>query len=276
MTSRYGTSPYSRYVAGSFGGYGGYGGMGGMGYGGYGGYNSFGGGFGGYPGYGGSFGGDPNGARFPQLAAGTAATFQLIESIVGAFSGFAQMLESTYMATHSSFFAMVGVAEQLAHLRQYLGDIFSVVALWRLIKRVFGWGPQQDPSINAQQFQQFQQQGQGAPTGAKPSKKPLVIFLLTVFGLPWLMTKLIRIISAQSSSQQAALPPQQEVLDPSKLTFVRAAYPFTSISPNELSLTTDDIVAVLEKGQGWSRGRKRDGSIGWFPAKCVSSWILCR
>jgi len=32
------------------------------------------------------------------------ATFQIIESIVGAFSGFAQMLESTFMATHSSFF----------------------------------------------------------------------------------------------------------------------------------------------------------------------------
>jgi hypothetical protein len=28
----------------------------------------------------------------------------MIEGIVGAFGGFAQMLESTYMATHSSFF----------------------------------------------------------------------------------------------------------------------------------------------------------------------------
>lgn len=34
----------------------------------------------------------------------TAATFQMLEGIVGAFGGFAQMLESTYMATHSSFF----------------------------------------------------------------------------------------------------------------------------------------------------------------------------
>lgn len=35
------------------------------------------------------------------------ATFQIIESIVGAFGGFAQMLESTFMATHSSFFGTV-------------------------------------------------------------------------------------------------------------------------------------------------------------------------
>lgn len=243
---------------------GGMGGMGGMGYGGYGGFG--GGSYGGYPSFGGGgFGGDPNG--LPQLAAGTAATFQLIESIVGAFSGFAQMLESTYMATHSSFFAMIGVAEQLAHLRQYLGDIFSVVRLWRLMKRVLGFGPKEDPELNAQQFRQFQQHGQQQqPQNPRPSKKPLVIFLLTVFGLPWLLTKLIRIISAQSPPTNG-LPPQQEVIDPSKLTFVRAAYPFTSESPNELSLAQDDIVAVLEKGEGWSRGRKRDGTIGWFPAK---------
>lgn len=35
---------------------------------------------------------------------GTQATFQMLEGIVTAFGGFAQMLESTYMATHSSFF----------------------------------------------------------------------------------------------------------------------------------------------------------------------------
>jgi peroxin-13 len=39
------------------------------------------------------------------------ATFQIIESLVGAFGGFAQMLESTFMATHSSFFAMVSVGK---------------------------------------------------------------------------------------------------------------------------------------------------------------------
>jgi len=63
--------------------------------------------------YGGMYGGgmpgmpgDPNNPesltqRFNQS---TAATFQMLEGIVGAFGGFAQMLESTYMATHSSFF----------------------------------------------------------------------------------------------------------------------------------------------------------------------------
>jgi len=78
-----------------------YGGMGGMG--GMGGYGSM---YGG--GMGGMYGGMPNPNDPSSLTQGftqsTQATFQIIESIVGAFGGFAQMLESTYMATHSSFF----------------------------------------------------------------------------------------------------------------------------------------------------------------------------
>jgi len=101
--SPYGASPYSRMGA--------YGGAYGGGYGG----GLYGGGYGGYGagmygvGAGGMYGGmhanlnDPNSLtnRFSQS---TATTFQLLEGIVGAFGGFAQMLESTYMATHSSFY----------------------------------------------------------------------------------------------------------------------------------------------------------------------------
>lgn len=71
--------------------YGGYGGMGGMG-------GMYGGGM-----YGGIPMGDPN-SLANRFSNGTAATFQMLEGVVTAFGGFAQMLESTYMATHSSFF----------------------------------------------------------------------------------------------------------------------------------------------------------------------------
>jgi peroxin-13 len=93
------TSPYSRFGGGMYGGVGGMGGMGS-----YGGYGM--GGMGAYGGFPGNV--DPNDPN--SFARGmensTAATFQLIESIVSAFGGFAQMLESTFMATHSSFFGM--------------------------------------------------------------------------------------------------------------------------------------------------------------------------
>ena len=95
-------SPYSRFggmgssMYGGLGGgygsmYGGIGGMGGM-------YGSMGG-----PGRMGMDPNDPN-SLTNSFSQSTQATFQIIESLVGAFGGFAQMLESTYMATHSSFF----------------------------------------------------------------------------------------------------------------------------------------------------------------------------
>lgn len=80
-------------------------GMGGYGMGGYG-MGGYGGMYGGMGG-GGMYGqGDPNdpNSMTQNFAQSTQATFQIIESIVGAFGGFTQMLESTYMATHSSFF----------------------------------------------------------------------------------------------------------------------------------------------------------------------------
>jgi len=60
----------------------------------------------GYGGYGSGLGADPNdpNSLMRGMESSTAATFHMIESIVGAFGGFAQMLESTFMATHSSFF----------------------------------------------------------------------------------------------------------------------------------------------------------------------------
>lgn len=107
------SNPYSSYGAGispynRMGGYGGYG-SGGM-YGGYGGYGSMG-SMGSM--YGGMYGGgmpgmgpnpnDPN-SLTNQFNNNTQATFQMLSGVVQAFGGFAQMLESTYMATHSSFF----------------------------------------------------------------------------------------------------------------------------------------------------------------------------
>lgn len=94
-----------------FGGYGGYGG--GMLGGGYG-SGMLGGGYGsgmlggGYGGYGGMPGmqGDPNdpNSLTNRFGSSTQATFQMLEAIVGTFGGLAQMMESTYMTTASSFF----------------------------------------------------------------------------------------------------------------------------------------------------------------------------
>lgn len=62
--------------------------------------------YGGMGGMGGMGMGGPNdpGSLTNSFNNSTQATFQMLEGVVTAFGGFAQMMESTYMATHSSFF----------------------------------------------------------------------------------------------------------------------------------------------------------------------------
>ncbi|PKI84818.1 Pex13p [Malassezia vespertilionis] len=284
------SSPYSRFGGMSgmsgMGGMGGYGGMGGMG--GYGGMGGMG-GYGGMGGMGGMGGfGQPGDMSLTQrMESGTQATFELISSIVSAFGGFAQMLESTFMATHSSFFAMVGVADQFAHLRNYLGQVLSIFALARyaknLVLRLSGRTP---TGIDSGEFRDFQRKGvAGRP---RPNKRPLIIFFLAVIGLPYLMGKLVKMITARQEAERARLAQQaaetgtdlqqQNALgsgpiDPSKLTFVRARFPYNAADALELSLKTNEVVAVLSKTNPqtgeesqWWRGRTRDGRIGWFPS----------
>ena len=124
------------------------------------------------------------------LESTTATTFQLIHSIVQTFTGMAQMLESTFMATHSSFFAMVGVIDQFGQLRNALGSVLGLFGLLRWMKE-FVTGKRSSGGINSNQFQDFVNgkpiqagllpNGQPAP---KASKKPLIMFLLAIFGIP--------------------------------------------------------------------------------------------
>ncbi|OJJ46092.1 hypothetical protein ASPZODRAFT_142721 [Penicilliopsis zonata CBS 506.65] len=306
-TSRFGTSPY-----GGYGGYSAYsspysrfGAMGSM-YGGYGGMGGMGGMYGGMGGmYGGMPGGDPNDSNSltDSFSQSTQATFQMIESIVGAFGGFAQMLESTYMATHSSFFAMVSVAEQLGNLRNTLGSalgIFTLVRWFRtLIAKLTGRPPPVDAtSLTPSAFAAFLSGRSapatlpdGSPAPPKPSKKPFIMFLVAVFGLPYLMGKLIKAL-AQSQEEEAKRRQQQMLvgpngepaaaggevgapLDPSKLDFCRVLYDYTPEAQEstgiDLGVKKGDIVAVLSKSDPmgnaseWWRCRARDGRVGYLP-----------
>ncbi|KAH7868298.1 Peroxin 13, N-terminal region-domain-containing protein [Lentinula edodes] len=327
----YGTSPYSRMGTyggyGSYGGglssYGGYGGYGGGGLGSYGGMGGIGGGYGGYGGLGmgygaGMYGGgyglggmmgpngvpvDANGNPLPPsltqtLEHTTQHTFALLHSIVQTFSGVAQMLESTFMATHSSFFAMVGVVDQFGHLRNALGSVLGLFGLIRWMKELLT-GKKSSTGGLPGEFRQFVNggpvQGPSGPPPPRPSKKPLIIFLLAIFGVPYAMNKLIKTLAARAEAQAASgnpiagqLDPSLPPLDPSSLTFARALYPFTATNSSELSLAENEIVALMAKWdqtrgmevdprvdlQGgidaeWWRGRTREGREGWFPRKWV-------
>ncbi|KDR66515.1 hypothetical protein GALMADRAFT_258992 [Galerina marginata CBS 339.88] len=322
--SSYGASPYSRLGAGMYGaGYGGMGSYGGLGssygtYGGYGGMGSYGTGLGGYGGMGsyGSMGGyggygmggmgmgmvgpnglpigpDGNPSLTQTLESTTQHTFTLLHSIVQTFTGVAQMLESTFMATHSSFFAMVGVIDQFGQLRNALGSVLGLFGLLKWMKEVVTGRPSTGAAGNFNhEFREFINgrpvQGPPGPPPPKASKKPIIIFLLAIFGVPYAMTKLVRILNERAQAQAAAnggaLPGQLPPLDPSALTFARALYPFTPSNPNELALKENEIVAItgkldsrtgaevdprMEVEGEWWKGRTREGREGWFPKKWV-------
>jgi peroxin-13 len=222
----YGASPYG-------GGYGSYGAYGGGGYGGA---------YGGSP-YGmrppGMYGGLPPGtrvlARAPRLpvpvpvphalvggcAGGvmqsveqsTQATFQTLDQVVQAFGGFAQMLDSTFHATYASFMAMVGVADQVGMLRAYLGRILSAFALYRFVRtllyRLTGRTP---PAAGVDQlspaafsaFAAAAPAGAAAAAGGPPlSRRPLLVFLAVVVGLPYLLSVVVR--NARERALEAAV-----------------------------------------------------------------------
>jgi peroxin-13 len=296
------SSPYNRFGStySPFGsGYGGYGTYGSSLYGGYGssmygGYGGMGYGTGYMPGMGmmpGMPGVDPSQTLTAQISNTTQHTFALLHSIVQTFGGFAQMLESTFMATHSSFFAMVGVIDQFAALRDVLGQVLGVFGLIRWVKGVLTGEGLVQRSTLTDEFQHFVNRPPGAPPlpanakVEKPSKKPIIVFLLAIFGIPYLMHKIIkrlaerRLVIPGAEQQPLSLNQVQPGLtpdgrlDPSKLTFAYALYPFETTSSQELSLKKGELVAILMMADPvtgspdteWWRGRTRDGREGWFP-----------
>jgi len=230
---------------------------------------------------------DPNNASSisQTLESTTQHTFALLHSIVQTFTGVSQMLESTFMATHSSFFAMVGVVEQFGQLRNALGSVLGLFGLVRWMKELLTGRPSNQLQGEFREFINGKPvHGPLPPPGPKPSRKPLIIFLVAIFGVPYAMHKLVKILSERAQQQQIEhgqpLPP----LDPSLLTFARALYPFTPSSPAELELKDNEIVAImgkldpatgaeidprLEVDTDWWKGRTRDGREGWFPKKWV-------
>lgn len=108
------------------------------------------------------------------------------------------------------------------------------------------------------------------------------MFMLAVFGLPYLMGKLIKSLARSQEEEEKrkmAENPQAygETLDPNKLEFCRVLYDFTpDTNMNaqqglDLAVKKGDMVAVLSKSDPlgnpseWWRCRSRDGRMGYLP-----------
>jgi peroxin-13 len=201
---------------------------------------------------------------------------------------------------------MVSVAEQFSNLRTTIGSILGIFTLLRyvrtLLAKITGRPPPADAaSLTPSAFASFQGLSSSSPLlpngQPTPSKKPFLIFIAAVVGLPYLMTKLVRSFARQNEQQQQnnsnnqlilspdcqPLPDQQQPrlpIDPAKLDFCKLLYDYTPESTLQgqqptagidLAVKKGDLVAVLSKSDPmgnvseWWRCRARDGRVGYLP-----------
>lgn len=189
---------------------------------------------------------------------------------------------------------MVAVAEQFGNLRQTLGSVLGIFTLMRwirtLIAKLTGRPPPADATaLTPAAFARFEGRQAPIPEGApggpggppKPSRKPLFFFLLAAFGLPYVMSRVIRSLAtnAEEDERRRQLMLQQQNLDPSQLEFCRVLYDFSpaavgqaAVQGVDLEVHKGDLVAVLSKSDPlgnpseWWKCRARDGRIGYLPA----------
>ena len=195
------------------------------------------------------------------------AAFALVRSVVDSCLSFAGMIESTFTATHSSFFAIMSLIDTVGALRSTISSIVLSIPLIRLLQSLYNklLGRPPPTTLTPESFARFEARTSGVP---RPSKKPLILFILAIFGLPYLMGKLIKALAEKQAVQEAApAVVGGGGVDPKNLEFYQALYDFVPQDPMvEMGLKKGDIVAILQKLEGgWWRGRKRDGSMGFVP-----------
>ena len=267
-SSPYGAmSPYGSYGSGYGGAYSGgmYGSAGGM----YGG-GRYGSGMGmGYGGYGAvGYGGRPGSFGMQQgqneMMPGYQSAFQSLDQIVQAFGGFANVLDSTLMATHSSFMAMMSLADQYTHLKHFMADLMSVFSVVSLYKRIRGTQSIGSGNMTAEALEKFNPAtDQQALSKRKISRTPILIFLFVVFGLPYLLNRLMHRLAERRN--------QMPQLDSENIRFAKALYDFDAQNPQEISFKRGDLLACLspDSQNPWWKGKKRQGTVGYFPANYV-------
>lgn len=218
---------------------------------------------------------------------------------------------------------MVNVAEQFGNLRQTLGSVLGIYALLRwlrtLIAKLTGRPPPADATaLTPSSFAHFMGKSDPAlppgmtvgPDGRpipKPSKKPFIVFILAVFGLPYLMGKLIRaLVRSQEANavsgkipgmvfgqdgqplpmhmqppqvqQQMQLQQQQaqnKPVDPSKLDFCRVLYDFPPQDAVANGSFNTNVDLTVKKGDFVAVLDKSDPD-GNVQQSAESAWWRCR
>lgn len=282
-SSPYGMSPYGSSPYGMLGG--GYGSPYGS-YGGYGGYNSLG-------GYRTGYNDAGSGSDFVRLAEESSRqAFQSIESIVQAFASVSMMLESTYFAVHSSFRAVLGVAEHFSRLRGHMASLSLIRTLslyLRKLMHVIGLSST-DPADEDTWRQALASSCENTSTGERSSLTlaeslaqgnvnnrksswPIALFFAVVFGTPWLIWKLLTGLTESTNRISGSTSSSLWTKELGPHYVAKSLYTFAASSSTEMSLSPNQRVIVAPKElqpaiRGWLLAF--DGKVtGLVPANYI-------
>ncbi|KAL6940379.1 hypothetical protein ACO0QE_004278 [Hanseniaspora vineae] len=223
------------------------------------------------------------------LPEGTQSAFQLIEAMIYTFTGFAQMLEATYMATHSSFFTMVSVAEQLQSFKEMIhgfvkGGVLDVI---RLLKKLLYFASGGKLCKNSGTSGSGKNAKWGPNSGnnsiekkkKKMALKPLIVFLAIAIGFPYLLNKYVTRMSKNNNNNRLNYLDKsdgQDMVDPNNLEFAKALYDYVPENPDyEAAFTKDEFMAILSKKDAlgndseWWKVRTRKGVVGYVPSNYI-------
>lgn len=191
---------------------------------------------------------------------------------------------------------MVQVAEQFGNLRNTLGQILGIFTVMRwarlAVAKLTGRPlPASAADLTPASFAAFNGIGgtPGKPGAARPSKKPFFFFVLAVFGLPYLMGKLIRTLASKQEEEHRRqmtaaglldaagnpINPANAAMDPSSLEFARCKFDYAPENTQagvDLDVKKGDFVAILSKvdpmgnPSQWWKCRARDSRVGYLPS----------
>lgn len=165
------------------------------GYGGYNSYNSM---------YGGGYGSDryaysnnSSNSFVEQAEQNSQIAFDSVHSIVRAFGSIAMMLESTFFAVHSSFRAVLGVADHFTRLRENLVQIVGENFVIKWVRNIFRKIMVLIGLRNANSVEEVWNEiklitkDHRVKQGQAWKSWPLLLFFGVVLGTPWLIWRIL-------------------------------------------------------------------------------------
>jgi len=214
----------------------------------------------------GRWNGEPDSPFVRSSEASVKDAFASIESIVTAFTSVAQMLEATYNSVHSSFRAVLSVADHFSKLRQQLVKILRSFMMLGIGQRVFQrlWNSLTQSTSPHEAVQNVQSVAWDLADPAGPQDLwPFVTFLLVACAGPYFIYKMFPAVKEDDEIDYGDTENETATV----------VYPYRALNPDEISVPAAAEVIVAPAHlqpviQGWTLVSYQS-AIGLIPSTYI-------